>query len=173
MLRQRHLFPVLLVVLSVMLGACGGRFLNSPMVDRDARIPRSADSEAILEMMEQYAMAIDEMDVSWLRGVISRDYYENAGTTHTTEDDYGYEGVMAMFETLARHVEDSRVELKIRDIKVRGDRADVVFEYAYTMLYRVGESRRWQTQRDVNRVQLQRERDAEGDEGVWRIISGL
>jgi hypothetical protein len=50
---------------------------------------------------------------------------------------------------------------------VEEDRAEVLFDFGVTMLYRVGDNSRWQTGRDVNRLQLQRE------EGGWMIVSGL
>lgn len=159
---------VLVALLSVSLvSGCAGRYLNSPVLHSEAKVRKSTDNRSVIDLMETYQASIENLDVGTLMDLVSRDYYENAGTTHTTEDDYGYEGVSRLFETLVDHVQEARVSVKVRDVRVYGDRADVIFEYAYTMLYRVGETRRWQTERDVNRIQLQRE------DGQWRIVSGL
>ena len=155
-------------VLSILLlSGCAGRYVHSEVLHSDAKVRKSADANAIVALMESYERALSDLDMDTLRDMISSDYYENAGTTHTTEDDYGYDGVVALFQSIADHVVEARVDVKVREVRVYGDRADVLFEYAYTMHYNVGEARRWQTQRDVNRIQLQRE----GED--WRIVSGL
>lgn len=152
---------------ATLLSGCAGRYLQSDVIHSDAKIRKSADAQAVIELVETYERAMGERDHSTLIRLVSRDYYENAGTTHTTEDDYGYDGVVLLFEVLTRHVIEARVDVKVREVRVYGERADVLFEYAYTMHYKIGEARRWQTQRDVNRIQLQRE------DGEWRIVSGL
>lgn len=152
---------------AMLLSGCAGRYLRSDVLHSEAKVRKSEDAAQVITLMETYERALGDRDTSALLELVSRDYYENAGTTHTTDDDYGYDGVLLLFETLARHVIESRVDIKVREVRVYGDRADVLFEYAYTMHYNVGDARRWQTQRDVNRIQLQRE------EGNWRIVSGL
>lgn len=147
--------------------ACGARYLESPVVATDTRIERTDEREAILVVMEDYVRELAALNVEGLRALISEDYYENNGTTHTTDDDYGYQGVLALFETLKKHVADVRVRVAVREINVRDDRADVLFDYEYTMLYRVQESERWSTQSDVNRIEMRNE------DGIWRITSGL
>lgn len=146
---------------------CSGRFLQGDIIHAEAEIRNTPENIEAMEVVDAYRHAIEAMDVERLRNLVSRDYYENAGTTNTTEDDYGYEGLENLFDLLTHHVKEARVNVKIRDIRVYGDRADVVFEYAYTMLYSVGDTQRWQTERDINRIQLHREDDE------WLIVSGL
>lgn len=146
---------------------CSGRFLQGDIIHAEAQIRSTPENIEAMELVDAYRHAMEAMDVDVLRSLVSRDYYENAGTTNTTEDDYGYEGLDNLFDLLTHHVKETRVNVKIRDIRVYGDRADVVFEYAYTMLYSVGDTQRWQTERDINRIQLHREDD------VWLIVSGL
>lgn len=148
--------------------ACGGAMLDGPLVDRDAQIRETNDTRAIYELMSEYRQSMEAMDLDRIHALVSRDYYENGGTTDTTEDDYGFAGVTSMLRTLREHVEDFRVEVAIRDIVVEDDRADVFFEFSLIMLYRVGDNSRWQTERDINRIQLQRHED-----GRWLILSGL
>lgn len=150
-----------------LLTACGGQFVESPIIDPTAEIRATDETEDITELMEEYAEALESLDTDRIDALMSRDYYENSGTTDTTADDYGYATVPEMYATLRDHVEDVRVELAVHDIIVEDDRADVLFEYSFTMLYMIGEESRWETDRDVNRIQLRRE-----DVG-WRIVSGL
>ena len=150
-----------------LLTACGGQFVESPIIDPTAEIRATDEMEDITELMEEYAEALESLDTDRIDALMSRDYYENSGTTDTTADDYGYATVPEMYATLRDHVEDVRVELAVHDIIVEDDRADVLFEYSFTMLYMIGEESRWETDRDVNRIQLRRE-----DVG-WRIVSGL
>lgn len=146
---------------------CAGRYIQSDVVHTDAKIRNNPENRSVVDLVEVYQRSVETMDVATLKSLVSRDYYENAGTTHTTDDDYGFEGVERLFDMLAMHVEEARLSVKLRDVRVYGERADVIFEYAYTMLYDVAGNQRWQTERDVNRIQLQRE------DGEWRIVSGL
>jgi hypothetical protein len=72
-----------------------------------------------------------------------------------------------MLEAVREHVEEARIDVEVHDIVVAENRAEVLFDFGITMLYRVGENSRWETNRDVARFQLQRE------ETGWMIVSGL
>jgi len=158
---------VIVTLALVWLVGCSAKYVDNRLLDRDAQIRQSDDAFAILALMEDYEHAMKELNLELLRPYVSRDYYENAGTTDTTRDDYGYQGVSDLFEALREHAQDVRVQISISDIVIDHDRADVFYEYAFTMLFQVGEQARWETGRDLNRIQLQRE------DGHWRIISGL
>lgn len=149
------------------LGACGAPWVESPMLASDVRIRSSEDVEAILELMQQYEYAVESMDLESVRRMVSIDYYENAGTTDATTDDYGFSGVLPMLEAVREHVEEARIDVEVHEIVVDENRAEVLFDFGITMLYRVGENSRWETNRDVARFQLQRE------ETGWMIVSGL
>lgn len=161
-------FSILIASLTVcLLAACGGQYVDSHVFDPETRIRKSDDTIAIAQLMEEYERAVAGMDLAAVRTLISQDYYENAGTTDSTRDDYGFHGIEAMFEALSEHVQDVDVDVAVRDIVVNGDDADVLFEYTYRMRYVVAEEGRWQTERDENRFQLKREEDG------WRIVGGL
>jgi hypothetical protein len=149
------------------MSACGAPWASSPLLSDETRIRSNDDVDAIIAVVEAYADALESMSVDAVLPMISSEYYENSGTTDTTTDDYGFEGVFAMLETLSSHVREMRVELEIKDIVVDGDRAEVLCDFGLTMLYEVGDAQRWQTERDVNRLQFQRE------ETGWLIVSGL
>lgn len=147
--------------------ACGGQYLESPLLEPGVKIRSSPEGEAVAAVIEDYGNALDSMDIEAIRNLVSQDYYENAGTTDTTTDDYGFDEVDNMFTMLLDHVEDIDVSISMRDVIVDGDDADVLFEYTMRVRYSIAESAHWETERDVNRVQLRNE------EGNWRIVSGL
>lgn len=146
---------------------CGAGAIQSSIVSPELELERTPDNTAIIELMESYEKAIESRDFASVQKLLSKDYYENAGTTDRTEDDYGLAGIQKLFTTLGDHVKDVRVELTVRDLSVEGERGRVVFDYALTMLYSVDGEERWQTARDVNQVELRRE------EGKWLILSGI
>ncbi|MCB9520983.1 MAG: nuclear transport factor 2 family protein, partial [Myxococcales bacterium] len=143
------------------------QYIESPIYDAELRVRRSDDTEAITDLMETYARAVDGMDLATIRELVSDSYFENAGTTDTTRDDYGVDGLETVLTTLRDHVDDIDVGVAVRDIRVAGDAADVLFEYTLRVRYTVADASHWQTERDVNRFQLAREH------GEWRIVSGL
>lgn len=137
------------------------------MVDPEARIRNTDDVAAITDVVEQYADALEALDTERIRELVSTDYYENGGTTDRTTDDYGYAGLTALMATVQEHVLDVRVELAVNEIRVADDRAEVLYEYAITMLYNADDEDRWQTARDFSRFEMQREA------GRWYITGGL
>ncbi len=157
----------LLLCASLLVAACGGRMIQSPVVASDAEIRATDANEEIVAVVEEYANAIEAMDSQRLHALVSQRYYENGGTTDSTDDDFGYAGVAGMLETLREQVRDVRVEISVHDLRVVDDRAEVLFEYALTMLYRAGDQDRWQTGRDFARLEFIREGDR------WLITSGL
>lgn len=149
------------------LSGCAGRFIQSPVLDDELRLRDTDDNRAIVDLVASYASSLEALDLQRIADHVSEDYYENAGTTDTTEDDYGYESLMERFALVTEHVRDMRVEIDVKSVVVDGDRADVLLEYGFTMLYSVDGLDRWETDRDVNRLQLVREQD------TWRIAGGL
>lgn len=152
---------------ALLFAGCGGRMIQSPVVSPEAEIRATDANVEITRLIEDYANALGAMDVERLHGMVSNRYYENGGTTDRTDDDYGYAGVLSMMEQLRDQVRDVRVEISVHEIRVAETRAEVLFEYALTMLYRVGDQDRWQTGRDFARLELEREN------GRWMITSGL
>lgn len=158
---------ILTALAFALLSACSGQWINSPVVSSEAKIRNNEDNRAITAVILELTEAIEANELTRIQDMVSRDYYENGGTTDTTDDDYGQATLMDVLALTQEHVRDMRVEVLIREIVVEEDRADVLMEFGWTMLYEVNEESRWATERDVNRVQLQRE------EGQWLIVSGL
>ncbi len=150
------------------LAACGpGLIDDSAVVDPGAEIEDTEENRAVVDLIESYRRAVEDKDVGTLRRIISSDYYENGGTSHTTEDDYGYDGLTDAFEAIAENVRQLRLQVLIREVDVQGDRANVYVDFSYNMLYVVDGQERWQVDRDLNRLELVREG------GEWRVVAGL
>ncbi len=165
MLRTIFRLAALSLVLTV--SACTAKYIDSPLLDDELRVRNNYENRGIVELMETYEEALDALDLDALGSLVSEDYYENAGTTDTTRDDYGHDGVESMFATLAEHVDEMEVDVVIRDVVVDGADADVLFDYSVRMRYSLEGQAYWESERDVNRFQLR----LEG--GNWRIVSGL
>lgn len=164
---MRRLVCVIAIGFALGASGCAARYLSGPNLGPNAEIPNTPVNEEIVRFVAAYEDILERRAFAEIAPLVSRDYYENGGTTDRTDDDYGHAGVALLLESVSAHIEDMRVELRVHDIQVSGERADVFMEFGLTMLYRVGEESRWQTARDVNRLQLQRE------ENVWKIVSGL
>lgn len=159
----------LALLLGVLNVACAGRYLESPLISPETQIEDNEDTRALLELVESVQVALNDLDIASIRPHLSPRYYDNAGTTDTADDDYGLDGLLHQLETLKEHVSEVRLDIQVRDIifdNHRG-RAHVIYEFAYTMLYRVADQERWDTARDVNQLEFER-----GDDS-WLIIRGL
>jgi hypothetical protein len=165
---DRYVWAVAALLVSSALLACGPNVIeDSPVVARDAEIADTPEHREIVEVVERYRRALEDKDVGTLRQLISSDYYENGGTSHTTLDDYGYDELTQVFQVYAQTVRQLRLSVQIHNIEVEGDRANVYVEFGYNMLYMVDGQERWHVDQDTNRLELVREG------AQWRVIAGL
>jgi hypothetical protein len=176
MVWRRYFSAMLLVVVVGALTACGSPHLRSDdmygdesgfFIDDEATILDTPEHRQVLDVLHNYQQALVTKDFGSLNRLISEGYYDNAGTTHTTADDYGRNELNEVFEMMAQHVESIQYRIVVKDVRVEGQRAHVDYEYRYSYQYRVGEEVTWDAGVEVNRVQLALEQD------VWRITSGL
>ncbi len=152
----------------VLFTGCGpGLIDDSAVVAAEAEIADTPENREIVDLVNDYRRALEDKDLGTLRRLISSSYYENGGTTHTTMDDYGYDGLTHVFELYSENVRQLRLSVLIREIEIRGDRANVYVDFGYNMLYVLEGQERWQVDRDLNRLELVRE----GSE--WRVSAGL
>lgn len=174
MSRVLRVFPLLLV-LTLFVGCAGGQLTSDDiypedqdfLIDEEAEIVDSEDARAVLDVLYQYRRALVSKDFGAIGRLVSDDYYDNAGTTHTTADDYGREQLNEVFEMLAQHAEQIRYRVIVKDLEVDNHRAHIDFEYEYAYQYKVGDQDQWDAGADVMRMQLSREGDR------WRITGGL
>jgi hypothetical protein len=97
----------------------------------------------------------------------SQHYYENASTTHTSEDDWGQPELEKILERFKEHVKAVHYEIAIEGVKVVGNRADVDYKHTWAFQYTDGDRDAWTRRSDSNRLELIKEPDG------WRILSGM
>lgn len=154
--------PRRLLVALVLLGAAAGCRRTIP----DTDILDTKDNRAIMAVIEQYRLAAERHDAAAVMGLVSRSYFDDAGTPDPADDlDYGQlaKAVAADFARLP----STRLQLSVRQIEVTGDRA--VAYLFYDAHYRIATPRGEvpKQEQDVSRMTFAREG------GAWRITSGL
>lgn len=136
-------------------------------VSEEAEIEDSPEVREVLDVLYQYREALVSKDYGSLNRIVSEQYYDNAGTTHTTEDDYGYDELADIYEMTAEYADQIQYDIRVKDVVVDGYRAHVDFEFEYAYQFHIGDQERWDAGVDVNRLELQRENNR------WRIVSGM
>lgn len=151
----------LLVLAPLLLaGACAPRLIPGTQV-RD-----SADNRAVYQVVQTYREAMERRDAAAVLALAAPDYFDTSGTPGP-EDDVD----RAMLEQRLPHdlaqVDAVKLELTVRKVEVKDDRADV--EVFYDGWYRVKTASGAVPRRDsdVHRMRL-READ-----GRWLFTSGL
>lgn len=137
------------------------------LIDEEVQILDTKEHREVLEVLYNYRLALVAKDFGALNRLISADYYDNAGTTHTTADDYGREELNEIFEMMAQYAENIQYRVLVKGVVVDGARAHIDYEYRYSYQYKIGDEVTWDAGVDVNRLQLVLEQDR------WRITSGL
>jgi hypothetical protein len=155
------LVPATLLVASTLLAACGPQYIKG------TEIKYSDAKHEIAMVVERYRVAMEQQDVTALRSIASRDYYENGSTTTDARDDYGYDGLERVFVDLENTVKAVKYKIEISQIDVMGSSATVNYDYESQFLYTVGERDSWGTKSDKNRLTLRKEK------GLWRILGGM
>ena len=137
-------------------------------VENDAEILDTDENRDVLRVVNAYRLALKNRQTEDIDALISDEYYENGGTSDTAEDDYGRSGVPQALQRLEEQVKEVNFDIIIKDMQVQEDRAWVVFEYLWNYKYHVGDVPKWESGRDVNRIDLVRK-----DGGDWKITRGL
>ncbi len=157
---KRFVFGLILV--SVLIAGCGPKYIKG------TKIPNTPQAKEIWRLVEVYRKAVEHRDIKTLAAMLSRRYYENAGTTDTASDDYGYEGVVKrVFPLLQDNVKAIQYKIHVYRIKVGKDKASAEFEYWAKVLIDVGGHKKWIFKDDFDRLDFVKE------DGVWRIVRGM
>ncbi len=167
-----RLAPVaLLALVAVSSTACGNRYIESfdPLkFDQGTLVADMPENREVLEVVGAYKDAMEKRDPQRLQGLVAEEYYENSGTSDTSDDDYGRSGLDAAISRLSERVQSLRFEIVVKDVLVEGDRAYVTYEYLWNYMYEVGDTPHWEAGRDLNRMHLVRDQG-----GLWKISRGL
>jgi len=152
----------LMIFAALMLMSCGTKYIE------DTHIPDTPETHRILNLVEKYRVAMEHRDLKTLKAMLSRKYYENAGTTATSEDDYDYNTVLKkIFPFLKDNVKAVHYQIKVTNVTTGKKKASAEFEYKAKVLITVGEHKHWIFEDDFDRLDFVKE------DGVWRIIRGM
>lgn len=147
---------------SLLVSACGPSHIDGTSVED------TEENRAIYDLVEAYREAIEQRDVDQLAAIVSPRYFENASTTATDKDDYGYETLREkVLPLLQDSIKAVQYRVRLTRIEVNGDRAYADFEYWLKFLYSEGGREGWRTENDFNRLEF-----VKGPDG-WKISGGL
>lgn len=129
-------------------------------------ILRTEETQKIVDTIDQYRVRLAERNVEGLLVMASQKYREDSGTPRS-DDDYGYEGLRHVLKTRLTRLKSIWYEIEMRDIRVRGQQADVdVFlNGSFEMAARSGD--RYRRVNDYHRFVLEKEGDR------WKFVSGM
>ncbi|MEM1350171.1 MAG: hypothetical protein AAGI01_16550 [Myxococcota bacterium] len=172
----RHWVMLLVLTLALASVGCGSAFLKDEdfqaedldfRIDPESEIPNDDAHRELLEVFAEYRRALVRKDFGTLNRIIADVYYENAGTTSTTRDDYGHEQLPKTFEQIASHAETIQYQVTVKSMTLDRSKGFVDYEYRYAYQYKVGEGVSWDAGVDVNRVEFRKV------DGAWKIVNGL
>mgnify|MGYP006291612633 CR=1 FL=1 len=155
---------------------CAGKHLKSDeafegqrgiRIGEKAKIRDKKKVREALDVVAQYQQAVAKKDFGTLKRLIADDYYDNAGTTDTTTDDYGGSKLPGIFEMMAKHADEIKFTVIVKRVQFKHERALIDYEYEYAYKYKVGDKPTWDAGVEVNRLELV------PTNGKWRIASGL
>jgi len=133
----------------------------------EAEISDNEKNRKVLNVVARYQRALTNKDFGTLRSLIAADYYDNSGTTDTTEDDYGADRLPEIYELMAQHAEEIKYDITIQRVHYERRRALVEYEYEYSYKFEVDDKPSWDAGFDVNQLELV------SADGGWKIVSGL
>lgn len=136
-------------------------------IDEEAKIEDTTRNRKVLDVVAQYRKAVTTKDFGTLKRLVSEEYYDNGGTTDTTEDDYGFERLEEVWELMANHAEEIKYTITIKDVSYQHSRAQISYEYRFAYKYKLEDKPTWDAGVEVNQIQMVKKDDR------WRIISGL
>ena len=129
-------------------------------------IPRTEETQLIVDTVDQYRLRLAERNVDGLLVMASERYREDSGTPRS-DDDYGYEGLRQVLKTRLTRLKSIRYEIEMRGIRVNGHQADVdVFlNGSFEMAANSGD--RYRRVNDYHRFVLEKQGDR------WKFVSGM
>jgi ketosteroid isomerase-like protein len=149
-----------LAVAALLAAACGSRRI--PGTD----IKDTTDTRAVYALIDQYRAATERRDAPAVLALVSKKYFDDAGTPDPSDDvDYGLLKTR-LGDDLAK-VTALRLEISVKQVEVENDRAAayVYYDEHYRIATRGGEIAK--NASDPHRMVFLRE------EGTWKIAGGL
>ncbi len=152
----------LMGVLVIAAVSCGPHYID------DTKIEDNPTNRSILNLVEAYRIAVETKDVDLLAKIVSNQYFENAGTTGYSGDDYGLKTVLIkVLPLLQENIKEVFYTIDVKRIDLMGQTANVILEYELKFHYIEGDLDGWSNKKDRHRLDLVWEDEA------WKIAAGL
>lgn len=153
----------LALFVAVALVGCGPGYL-----DLAKNVPATVKNKEVFNVLVAYHAALEDRDVEALRKLVSKRYYENAGTTDSDKDDYGIDRLQAeVIPRLRDNVKRLQLRIKLRDIRITDDKAEADYEFFGRVLLTEGGRKSYKMVNEFAQMRLARE------DGKWMITGGL
>jgi len=152
-------FSAAALLAGLALAGCARKIPNTDIDD-------TRENRSLIAVVDEYRKAFVNRNVQGIMALVSRDYFDDAGTSDTS-DDVDYRLLPQVLAETFGKLPDVKLDIGVTEIRVTGDKASV--DMFYDARYRVATPRREVPKRDsdVQRLVLKRE----GEQ--WKIISGL
>ena len=129
-------------------------------------ILQTEDTQKIVETIDQYRLRLAERNADGLLVMASEKYREDSGTPRS-DDDYGYEGLRQVLKTRLGRLKSIWYEIEMRDIRVRGQEADVDVFLNGSFEMKAAGGDRYRRVNDYHRFVLEKQGDR------WKFLSGM
>jgi hypothetical protein len=139
---------------------CGPRRLPG------TEIPDNDDTRAILHTIEAYRQGMERRDAGAVLALVAPEYFDGAGTPEAADDLDRVQLEQQLPKDLAA-MDGLRLEMKVQDISVDGERARA--EFSFDAYYRVKTPEGQVPRRDTDVHQMTLRRNGER----WLITSGM
>jgi ketosteroid isomerase-like protein len=132
----------------------------------NTEIPDTVENRTIIRIVDDYRKAFDRRDVDAVMALVSRSYFDDAGTSDKS-DDVDYANLPKVLTDTFSRLSQMRLELGVTNVFTKGD--DATVDLFYDALYKVTTRSNQVAKRDsdVQRLMLKREGP------TWKIVSGL
>ncbi|MCG3173557.1 MAG: hypothetical protein GMKNLPBB_01754 [Myxococcota bacterium] len=135
----------------------------------NTQIKDTPDSREIVTQVERYRLAMQDRNAESLLRLVSRNYFDNAGTPDPS-DDYNYAGLVQFLANEFRDVEALQMDIVILALNFEeGDKGVAHLDYKYESRFQVKypSGSKWDSVQKKKRMKFVREGDH------WLISSGL
>jgi hypothetical protein len=131
------------------------------------KIPDEPRNREIVQVVEKYRHAVQDMKVADLMAMAHPHYYEHSGTP-IGNDDYSYKGLLKVIRTRIGQLVTMRCNLKYLRVRWQAEHiAEVEIYISANFQLKTAEGERWHRMTDYNKMVLVKER------GRWQFIRGM
>ena len=129
-------------------------------------IKDTADTRSIVAVIDQYRAAAERRDAAAVMALVSRKYFDDAGTPDPA-DDVDYDQLAKRLGNDYGKIAALKLDIGIKGVDVDDDRASayIYYDEHYRIATKSGEVARQAS--DAHRMQFVRE------DGAWKFVSGL